>query len=55
MVAWVDRGAERIVDAFVADEGPDDLLRLQRAIANAMGHAYEVGIKEKILDNGSVS
>jgi hypothetical protein len=45
MVASVDRGAERIVDDFLADEDPEDLLQLQRAIADAMGQAYEGGMK----------
>jgi len=36
---WAEEEAEAIVDQFVADEGPDDLLRLQTAIAAALRKA----------------
>jgi hypothetical protein len=36
---WAEKEAEAIVDKFVADEGPDDLLRLQMAIAAALRKA----------------
>ena len=40
---WAEEEAEAIVDDFAADEGPDDLLRLQTAIAVALLKAYEKG------------
>lgn len=40
---WAEKEAEAIVDDFVADEGQDDLLRLQTAIAVALRKAYEKG------------
>jgi hypothetical protein len=46
MVPWVDKGADQIVDTFIADDGSDDLFRLERAIGVALGRAYERGIKE---------
>jgi len=47
MSDWAEQQAETIVDAFVADQGPEDLLRLQQAIANALRRAYERGKQEK--------
>lgn len=41
MTGWAEKQAEAIVDAFLADGEPDDLLRLERAIANALRLAYE--------------
>ena len=38
---WAERQAEGIVDAFLADGEPEDLLRLEQAIANALRLAYE--------------
>lgn len=43
MTDWADKKAEGIVDAFVADTGPEDLLRLQQAIAKALRQAYAGG------------
>ena len=43
MEQWADKEAERILDAFMASEGSDDLLKLQTAIANAVRRAYEAG------------
>jgi hypothetical protein len=40
---WAELEAEKIVDAFVAYEGPDDLLKLQTAIARTLFHFYELG------------
>ena len=33
---WADQVAEKLIDEFVAYEGPDDLLRFQRSIAEAL-------------------
>src|SRR6266850_911141 len=41
LTGWAERQAEGIVDAFIADEEPEDLLRLEEAIANALRRAYE--------------
>lgn len=41
-----EKEAERIVDAFVADQGPEDLLRLQQTIAAALRRAFERGKQE---------
>ena len=43
MTGWAEKHAEAIVDAFLADGEPEDLLRLERAIANALRLAYERG------------
>jgi hypothetical protein len=40
VMGWAEKQAEAIVDAFLADEEPEDLLRLERAIANALHQAY---------------
>jgi hypothetical protein len=40
---WAEEEAEAIVDKFVADQGPDDLLRLQNAIAAALRKAKAYG------------
>ena len=40
MTGWAEKQAEAIVDAFLADEEPEDLLRLERAIAHALHQAY---------------
>ncbi|WP_447979966.1 hypothetical protein [Candidatus Nitrospira bockiana] len=45
MANWADTTAEAIVDAFTADSGPEDLLRLQHAIAAALRDAREAGKK----------
>lgn len=47
MKDWAELKAEALIDAFVADEGPDDLLRLQVAIAEALRDAYERGKKQE--------
>lgn len=52
MKEWAEKEAEKIVDAFVADEAPDDLRRLHTAIADRLRFAYESGRlckKEKVL------
>ena len=41
MTEWAEKQAEAIVDAFLADGEPEDLLRLEQAIANALRLAYE--------------
>ena len=46
---WAEGEAEAIVDQFVADERPDDLLRLQTAIAVALRKAYDKGRAERRL------
>ena len=43
MTGWAEKQAEAIVDAFLADGEPDDLLRLEQAIVKALGLAYERG------------
>jgi hypothetical protein len=40
---WADREAETILDAFLAYEGPDDLVLLQQGIVAALFRAYESG------------
>ena len=50
MDTWAEREAETIIDAFVAYEGPDDLLRLQHAIAAALHRAFEIGCRGKMPD-----
>ena len=41
LTGWAEKQAEAIVDAFLADGEPEDLLRLEQAIANALRLAYE--------------
>ena len=43
MTGWAEKQAEAIVDAFLADGEPEDLLRLEQAIANALRLSYERG------------
>ena len=43
MTGWAKKQAESIVDAFLADGEPQDLLRLEQAITNALRMAYEGG------------
>jgi len=43
MKQWAELEAGKILDAFAAYDGPDDLLRLQGAIARALCHFYEMG------------
>jgi hypothetical protein len=43
MKRWAEIEAEKIIDAFASDEGSDDLLKLQQAIATALCRAYERG------------
>jgi hypothetical protein len=41
LTGWAKKQAETIVDTFLADGEPEDLLRLERTIANALRLAYE--------------
>ena len=41
LTGWAEKQAEAIVDAFLADGEPEDLLRLEQAIANALRLTYE--------------
>ena len=43
LTGWVEKQAEAIVDAFLADGEPEDLLRLEQAIVNALHLTYERG------------
>lgn len=43
MEHWAEEEAEAIVDRFVADDTPEDLLHLQQHIAAALQSAYEKG------------
>lgn len=47
---WAEREAEKIIDAFVAYDGPDDFLQLQQAIAAALCRAFEIGCHGKMPD-----
>jgi len=40
---WAAKQADAIVNAFLADNEPEDLLRLERAIADALRAAYKSG------------
>jgi hypothetical protein len=40
-MGWAEKQAEVIVDAFLADGEPEDLLRLEQAIADALRRTYE--------------
>ena len=40
---WADREAEKLLDAFLAYEGSDDLVLLQQAIVGVICRAYEMG------------
>ena len=44
MTGWAEERAEAIVDAILADGEPEDLLRLERAIANVLRMAYGVDV-----------
>ena len=44
MADWADKKAEEIIEAFVADTGADDLLRLHQAIAKALRQTYADGM-----------
>jgi len=46
MKDWADQEAEKILDEFVANAGPDDLLKLHEAIVRALCQAYDRGKKE---------
>ena len=50
MIDWPDQEAEAIVNIFVADQGPDHLLRLHQAIADALRTAYEKVRNERPAD-----
>jgi hypothetical protein len=50
MADWADREAEKILDAFLAYEGPDDLLMLQHELVAAQRFAFEMGCLGKALD-----
>ena len=43
MKHWVEEESEAIVDRFIADDAPDDMLRLQNVIAVALLKAWEKG------------
>lgn len=43
LTSWAKKQAEVIVDTFLADSAPDDLLRLEQAIAAALRRACERG------------
>jgi len=43
LTGWAEKQAEIIVDSFLADGAPADLLRLEQAIAYALRRAYERG------------
>jgi hypothetical protein len=51
MEDWATKEAERILDAFMASEGSDDLLKLQIAIAEALRQAYESGQSGEIASD----
>jgi hypothetical protein len=46
VIEWAAKQAEAMIDAFLADEEPDDLLRLEQAVAKALHLAYERGALE---------
>jgi hypothetical protein len=46
---YPEQEAEKIVDAFLAYEGPDDLSLLQREVVAAVKFAYEMGCFGKAL------
>lgn len=46
--------AEAIVDTFILDDGPHDLLMLQRAIAKSLGRAYESARNGTVPDENPV-
>jgi CheY-like chemotaxis protein len=48
---WAEEQAERIVDRFVYDEGPDDLLKLKDEIAHGLCRAYNIG-ERRALTHG---
>ncbi|MGQ0810612.1 MAG: hypothetical protein ACT4OO_05230 [Nitrospiraceae bacterium] len=48
MIDWSEKQAEAIVDAFMDDEGPEDLLKLKQAIVDALRLAYERGRHEHL-------
>ena len=50
MMDWADRQAETIVDAFLAYQGENDVLRLRRVIAVALCRAAEMGRAGKTPD-----
>jgi len=43
MADWAGKQADVIVSAFLDDDDPDDLLRLEEAIAKALRAAYASG------------
>jgi hypothetical protein len=47
---YSEQEAEKIVDAFLAYEGLDDLSSLQREVVAAVKFAYEMGCLGKALD-----
>lgn len=53
MEQWANKEAERILDAFMASEGSDDLLKLQTAIADALRRTYEAGKKKETCSSNS--
>jgi len=47
---WAERQAEIIVDTFLSDGAPEDLLRLEQAIADALRRAHDRGQRLQPLD-----
>jgi hypothetical protein len=43
MADWADKKAEKILDAFMADKTPEDMLHLQESIADALRLAFQQG------------
>lgn len=50
MEHWADQEAQKIVDAFLAYGGSDDLVLLHQAIIAALCRAYESGRDSKTAD-----
>jgi hypothetical protein len=56
MADWADKKAEKILDAFMADKSPEDMLHLQESIADALRLAFHQGgtaAKEQDQSTGS--
>lgn len=52
---WAEKKAEAIVDAFLADEKPEDLYRLVQAIAEALRSARKsANMKQKPGGRGTL-
>ena len=48
---WTEDQAEQIIDRFIADEGPDDLLKLKDEIADALRRAYTAGQRSRFTQH----